>query len=545
MLSLKSTKKQIFTTITRNEKKQGFLSVPTSPLLAYSKNHVLTLAQSFEGIQIFGGTGSGKTSGSANHIAKSLLHGGFGGLVLCAKEDEADNWIRLAKQTGRTDSIIRFSESSEHYFNFIAYELARGATPFEVAEIIDNARNCLNPQSGSATGDGKVWEDSARNLLVAALVILYASTGTCELRQLKMLINQAPQSAAQISDEKWRETSLFSQHIKAAQENVEAGYNVTPQDFTNASDYFAYQYTGLAERTRSSIVMNLMAILNRFDYGLLANKFTHKTTVVPEVTHGGAIILVDLPAMRSEDARMAAHIWKYAFQRATTRQANEKTRPVFLFADECQYFFSDKDVTFQSTARSSRVATVYATQSLDAYRHALGGTEKAATATRAFLANLRTQIFHANNSEETNNYAATLIGKTLQWRRNRSNSKNRSEGTNEGWSNGVNSSFSDSVSTSRGSSWSGDNYGGSYNKSTSQSNSGGTNSSRSGGTSSQFGEGVSEGASEQKDFRLDPDMFLHGLRNGGEANDYKVDAVIVSPEILLPYLPATFDQKGN
>jgi len=38
-----------------------------------------------EGTMIFGGTGSGKTSGSGRALATSFLSAGFGGLVLCAK----------------------------------------------------------------------------------------------------------------------------------------------------------------------------------------------------------------------------------------------------------------------------------------------------------------------------------------------------------------------------------------------------------------------------------------------------------------------------
>ena len=183
------------------------------------------------------------------------------------------------------------------------------------------------------------------------------------------------------------------------------------------------------------------------------------------------------------------------------------------------------------------------TQSLPAYKHAIGGTEKANTATRAFIANLRTQIFHANNSDETNNYASTLIGKTLQWRRNRSSSTNTSSSTTEGWSEGVSDSVSEAQNYGRNTSSSphGFNFGWNTGEGTTESSS--TNTGTTGGTSDTFGSGLSEGASEQKDFRLDPDVFLNGMRSGGAKHDYMVDAVIVSPEIPLPYLAVAFNQR--
>ena len=113
MLSLTKPKSQPlnFTAITKQEKKQGYLSNFTSPLLQLTSSHAFTLEQSFEGVQVFGGTGSGKTSGSGKALARSLLHAGYGGLVLCAKPDEAKNWLAHAKATGRMGNVLHFSES--------------------------------------------------------------------------------------------------------------------------------------------------------------------------------------------------------------------------------------------------------------------------------------------------------------------------------------------------------------------------------------------------------------------------------------------------
>ena len=60
-----------------------------------------TIGDSFEGVQIFGATGSGKTSGSGKHIAKSFLKNGYGGLVLCAKPSERKSWEAYIKKAGR------------------------------------------------------------------------------------------------------------------------------------------------------------------------------------------------------------------------------------------------------------------------------------------------------------------------------------------------------------------------------------------------------------------------------------------------------------
>ena len=59
-----------------------------APLLRLSHKDVFTLRDACQGVHVFGGIGSGKTSGSGKALASAYLRAGFGGLVLCAKPDE-------------------------------------------------------------------------------------------------------------------------------------------------------------------------------------------------------------------------------------------------------------------------------------------------------------------------------------------------------------------------------------------------------------------------------------------------------------------------
>jgi len=531
---------QLITAITDEEKAQGFLSVPTSPLLYYNRNYALTLRQSFEGIQVLGATGSGKSSGSGAHIARAMLHAGFGGLVLCAKPEEADEWEAHAKAAGRAENLYRFGKGRSFRFNFITHELTNGASPFDVAEIIDNARDALKPAS-SESSEGKYWRDAGKDLLVNAIVLLYGSTGQCALSELTKLIASAPPSREKAEDIAWQKKSSVFQHYTNA--IARDGRYVSIRDVETAAEYFQTQYAPLGDVTRSSVVQNLMTTLNRFNYGMLRDYFTEDTNIVPELCQGGAIIVVDLPAMEGEDNRLAGHIWKYAFQRSAKRVASPQTRPMFIWADESQYFLNEKDVLFQSTARSAAVSTVYLTQTIDIYKHAIGGTERATTSTNAMLGNLRTHIFHANENPTTNSYAAEMIGKTLLWRRNTSQSQQASQSVGESWSESVNKSLS--YARNRGGN-SPDLFqpGGSSHNWGSGKTENISDSSNSGGSkNSSLSETQGQGVSEQKDYRVDPDVFANQLRSGNVQNDFLVDAVIVSPEIPEPYLYATFDQK--
>lgn len=63
------------------------------PLISFSPHpkDTWTLRDAVCGSQIFGGIGSGKTSGSGRTIAKAFLKNGFGGIIPCAKPDERVN----------------------------------------------------------------------------------------------------------------------------------------------------------------------------------------------------------------------------------------------------------------------------------------------------------------------------------------------------------------------------------------------------------------------------------------------------------------------
>jgi hypothetical protein len=136
----------------------------------------------------------------------------------------------------------------------------------------------------------------------------------------------------------------------------------------------------------------------------------------------GAIILIDLPLKQfGEVGTFTQVIWKYCFQRAMERRdVSANPRPTFIVCDESHLLSVSSDQIFQTTARSSRTAVVYATQSISNYLAAFG--EKAEAEVHSLLGNLQTQVFHQQADTRTNSYAAELIGRTRQYFTNASNS---------------------------------------------------------------------------------------------------------------------------
>lgn len=128
----------------------------------------------------------------------------------------------------------------------------------------------------------------------------------------------------------------------------------------------------------------------------------------------GRIILLEIPIKQYEQVgRLAQVIYKTIWQRAIERRTC--SRPVFLWADEAQYFVTREDALFQQTARAKLAATVYLTQNLPNYYAALDGAGSTA-ATESLLGNLQTKFFHANGDPATNEWAERVFGKVLSSR---------------------------------------------------------------------------------------------------------------------------------
>ena len=185
------------------------------------------------------------------------------------------------------------------------------------------------------------------------------------------------------------------------------------EDFDIAFTYWTNEFPNLAEKTRSIVVSMFTTTADVFLRGNLKRIFNHDDTKIPappELAREGAIIVLEMPIKRYESVgRIAQCVYKIMFQKAMERTViTNDTLPVFLYADEAQFYLNSYDVSFAQTARSSRVASFYLSQNLSNFHVNLGdkGEQKAS----ALLGNLSTKIFHANSEMHTNEWAAKLIG---------------------------------------------------------------------------------------------------------------------------------------
>jgi hypothetical protein len=386
-----------------------------------------------EGTVIFGGTGSGKTSGSGRSLARSFLAAGFGGLVLCAKPDEPELWRSYAAETGREGDLCLFGRDGEWGFNFLRHESLRSGSG---AGLTENIVNLFMEVSSIGSGDARsrggdpFWERAMRSLIRNCVDVLVMAGEPATLHSMFDVVRSAPPDLASLADPAWKSRSACCNILEAARER--ASGTSWEIDCREVAGYWLSHYPTLGDKTRGSIVAMFSTLAEALMRGKMRELFCGETTLGPEDAILGRIVVVDLPVKEwSEVGRMAAVLWKYCLQKAVERRcdnAEGRARPVFIWADECQHFTSRYDPLFQATARSSRAASVYMTQNYPSLCAALGGGPEGRTLTDALLGNMGTKIFHANSDRETNQFAAELVGKRLQPLRSRGSGSSLSLG---------------------------------------------------------------------------------------------------------------------
>jgi hypothetical protein len=396
-------------------------------LLRLSRSDGFTIGDSVEGVLITGATGAGKSTGSGALLARSYLAAGYGGLVLTAKFDERAQWETYCRETGRSDDLIIFSPGNPYRFNFMDFELTRQG---EGAGLTENLVNLFaevlqiaERQSGQGGREEEgYWRRANRQICRNLVDLLVMATGRISIPDLYRLVVSAPVSLNQVQSEDWKQRSYCFACLKAA--DGRALSPIQRHDLAVVTDYWLLEFPGLSDKTRSVIVSTFTSMVDVLNRGILAELFCGGTNVTPEATEEGAILLIDLPVKTyAEVGQFAQVLWKFAFQRSIERRnIAESPRPVFLWSDEAQFTTTAYDMQFQTTCRSARVATVLLSQNVSNFYAALGGNEKGKAQVDSLFANLNTKIWHANSDPVTNEWAASIIGRSRQYLTNSSSS---------------------------------------------------------------------------------------------------------------------------
>lgn len=418
-----------------------------------------TFRKAFTGVQVFGSTGSGKSSGSGRALALAYLSARyrdregaegvpFGGLVLCAKPDEVALWADFRTGTaapgycrlaGRSPSdvvvvglntdwykTLGVSVPEEgHRFDFLSYVASLGAGQSTQSLVSLFLTALASGSKQGASREDPFWEDALRQMLTNAIDLLKSAGERLTIENINRIVLSAPQSIAEVRDLAWQERSALWRCLEQAnerlQESVKAGDQPRSallsrkQDLLLTARYWLTDFAGLFEKTRSVIVTSFTAKATAMLRSPMRELFSPADgladTFAPGQTHQGKVVILDLSIKEHGEAgRFAQILYKTVWQRATEHPSRDRNpNPVFLWADESQYFVTSEDTVFQQTARSKKAATVYLTQNLANYYAVMDKPS-----VDSLLGNLQTKVFHANSDPTTNSWAESLFGQEKQ-----------------------------------------------------------------------------------------------------------------------------------
>ncbi|MCF8324416.1 MAG: type IV secretory system conjugative DNA transfer family protein [Leadbetterella sp.] len=400
-----------------------------------------TIKDSFEGIFIAGGIGSGKSTGSGRMLALKYLSNGYGGLVLTAKP-EKETWLEYCRLAGREADLLVIEPNGQHCFNFLQYESAHSKDSLteNIVEVLKTVIRAGQEKEGSK--DDPFWETALDMLIFNVIDLCRLAYGTLSIQNMFDIVQTIPKGHENLQSETTQgEVKAFQKAFELARSMVTKKIDAWVASFTPEQEnillkdnfkfeselldaipearllkfldqFFFDSFINLSEKTRSIIDFTFSGFLFRLLREPVYSLFCRNdSTLTPEDCLNGKIILINLPVkLYHKVGRDCQILFKYIWQRAMEKRSiNSCSRPVFLWADEAQNFLHEHDADFQATARSSRIATVYISQNLPNLYACMGGA-KAEFRVKSFLGTLGTKIFHANADIETNRYSSELIG---------------------------------------------------------------------------------------------------------------------------------------
>ncbi|MEZ4677277.1 MAG: TraM recognition domain-containing protein [Caldilineaceae bacterium] len=362
------------------------------------------------GIHAWASTGGGKTSGPMATILRALLAQLWGLLILCAK-DEADSYVKLAREMGRERHVVRVTPSGPWRLNLLDYELKRPGGGGQIENIVNFLTTTLTEivegRSVASTAD-PFWGQNAKVWIRNSVPLLLTARNTINLDDLSRFLRSVPESREQVGSNEWQQQSFCAQVIAEANRNATEAMK---HEVERGTAYILSELASMSDRTRSSVMATLSASIDALQHGVLYQLFSTDTTFVPEILNDAAIIIVDIPQVQyGEVSRIASTLIKLVTQRALLRRnIVQHPRPVAIVCDESQNFVHQLDWEFLSMSRSVRAASIYATQGLQNYYARLGAGAEASV--KALLGQFTTQIFGKNSDILTNQYAADLISR--------------------------------------------------------------------------------------------------------------------------------------
>lgn len=386
-------------------------------ILRWNPNEPVLLSDILCGVQAWGVTGGGKSSGIVTTMAKAFFSHGFGVFCMTVKPEEPQFYYSLAKEAGREQDVIFLGPSHPTTFNFLR-EAARGGAgmvPNLVTVLTCASKLALGGQEQGDRESGGFWQKMDQRLIASVAELLILAGQPVTTMNMERVVLTLPTCRADVADPMWKSGSFMYECLSDADARA-----LTPddrEDLVRLAGFFLVSMAELADKTRGTVQTSVSSTLDMFN-GRVARRLLSapEPNFDFEMLQRGKILIVDMPCMtHGTTARLIQTVLKHSFQMCQNRRdVGANPRPVGLICDESQMLVDlEHDAKFLTTARSTRTGVCLATQSLSNYLSEHGGDE-VEPRVHAMISNLVCQVFNQTTDTKTVSYAQELLGKRTQ-----------------------------------------------------------------------------------------------------------------------------------
>jgi type IV secretory pathway TraG/TraD family ATPase VirD4 len=365
-----------------------------------------------QNIVVFGGIGAGKTTRVINPLLFQLLgYNDVGGLIFDIKGDFCESVDAVAKWQRREYVKIGVGPGC------VGINLLKGLTPEQAAGFLQSTFYL----TGGATQES-FWVQSAVALIQNTLGLLEAlGDKYYNLEKLYQYIFY--------EDVRKAIDMMIDDEVHYEDGTLEA------RNLANYKGYYSSVFLQMDIKMRESIKATLSTILSPFQNPELIDAFSgtnddENYNLLNILS--GSVVLVDLPLAKWATAGKVVYTMiKLRFFNLLQERQMDKTKPqnfVFFMCDEYQNIISASkdglsDLSFWDKSRSAHCVGIISTQSISAFKSAIGNP----TLSDTILANFRQKIFFKTEDSETLRYINSLAGRVEVTRQ----SYSRTSGANQ------------------------------------------------------------------------------------------------------------------
>jgi len=364
------------------------------------------------GVLILGRTSSGKTSSSGRVLGESIVAYPKSAMVIvAAKPEDLSMWREIFRKQRRENDLIEVSPTSGRRCNFLDYEMQHDGEPRNLTQFIMTVSESLG-RGGNKEGKDPFWKPQKERLIYNAIVVLKLAKSKITAPDLQKFIITAALKADQLTDPSWQK-SFHNECL--AEAYAKSKSPVEAHDCQLAMDYWCGEYPNMAEKTRTSILADVMATLHVFNTGIVRELVSGDTNVSPDDLKNGKSIIINLPPSEYGEAGLFVGAgWKYLVQRMVLRIHAKEDDPIIgIWADEAHQAINSFDHSFTAQSRSRKGFMVFLSQSLASFYANVPG-KSGEHEVNALLANFGTKIIHPLACNNTATWAQESVGKSLQ-----------------------------------------------------------------------------------------------------------------------------------